>query len=205
MHGRSYESFNKPPAQCEYIMYERVVISDVRKRIKALQELVYPSIIHSMWCAEDKIRALYRHKVRVAKIIEQLDDDEEQNALSNDLEELYSGYIGMFGLTVLEVRKYEIEVDMEQEEIATQPGVSVRESSDVPTSTRWIKARVQMIMAQVMKRVIMHQAYAVDELAMVEENLFSLEDKLYREPDTDAKLDILNDIEKVKELLLQCR
>ncbi len=182
----------------------RVAISDARKRLKALQELVYPSIIHSMWGTEDKIRALYRHKIRVVKIIKQLEDVEEQKELNSDLEELYSQYIGMFGLAVFEIRKYEIEVELEQEDIAAQPSVFVDESVDVPTSTRWIKARVRMIMAQVLKRVIMHQAYTMDELAMVEKNLYSLEDRLAREPETNEKADILGDIEKVRELLLQC-
>jgi len=194
-----------------HTMYDRLGIMDPRKRIRALQELVYPSIIHSMWSTEDKIRALYRHKIRVVKMIEQLRDIEAKKELNRDLEALYSQYIALFGFEVVEIRKYELEVEREQEDIEAQPAVTPAAYGEfegevpVPTSTRWIKARVRMIMAQVLKMSIMNRAYPVDELATLVDNLSTLEAKLSLEPDTPEKADIFEDIDKVKELLLHCQ
>ncbi len=180
------------------------MISDPRKRIRALKELVYPSILQSMWGAEDKIRALYRHKIRVVRIIEQLEDADERKELEKDLEELYSSYIALFGFAVIEVRKYEEEVEREQEDVETQPALAPEETitGGVPTSTRWIKARVRMIMAQVLKRYVMNWTYTEDERAIIEDDLYMLEEKLSMEPDTPEKADISGDIEKIRELLL---
>ena len=188
-------------------MYDRSDILDPRKRIRALQELVYPSIIHSMWSTEDKIRALYRHKIRVVKTIERLQDEDAKRELNRDLEALYSKYIALFGFETVEVRKYELEVEREQEDIEAQPAVTPTpgEEVSVPTSTRWIKARVRMIMAQVLKRCIVKRAYTEDELAILVDNLYTLEGKLSLEPDTPEKADIFEDIDKVKELLLHCQ
>ena len=186
-----------------HAMYDQFAILDPRKRIRALQELVYPSIIHSKWGAEDKIRALYRHKIRVLRTIERLEDADEKRNLNKDLEELYSQYIALFGFEVVEIRKYELEVEREQEDIEVQPPIAHSES--VPTSTRWIKARVGMIMAQVLKMSIMNRAYAVDELATLVDDLYTLEGRLSLEPDTQEKADIFEDIDKVKELLLHCQ
>jgi len=192
-----------------HAMYDQFAILDPRKRIRALQELVYPSIIHSKWGAEDKIRALYRHKIRVVKTIERLEDVEEKKELNKDLEELYSQYIAFFGFEVVEIRKYELEVEREQEDIEAQHAITHSESEEVPapvpTSTLWIKARVRMIMAQVLKRSIVNPTYAVDELATLVDDLYTLEGKLSLEPDTQEKADIFEDIDKVKELLLHCQ
>jgi len=192
-----------------HAMYDQFAILDPRKRIRALQELVYPSIIHSKWDAEDKIRALYRHKIRVVKTIERLEDVEEKKELNKDLEELYSQYIAFFGFEVVEIRKYELEVEREQEDIEAQHAITHSESEEVPapvpTSTLWIKARVRMIMAQVLKRSIVNPTYAVDELATLVDDLYTLEGKLSLEPDTQEKADIFEDIDKVKELLLHCQ
>ena len=192
-----------------HAMYDQFAILDPRKRIRALQELVYPSIIHSKWGAEDKIRALYRHKIRVVKTIERLEDVEEKKELNKDLEELYSQYIAFFGFEVVEIRKYELEVEREQEDIEAQHAITHSESEEVPapvpTSTLWIKARVRMIMAQVLKRSIVNPTYAADELATLVDDLYTLEGKLSLEPDTQEKADIFEDIDKVKELLLHCQ
>ena len=192
-----------------HAMYDQFAILDPRKRIRALQELVYPSIIHSKWGAEDKIRALYRHKIRVVKTIERLEDVEEKKELNKDLEKLYSQYIAFFGFEVVEIRKYELEVEREQEDIEAQHAITHSESEEVPapvpTSTLWIKARVRMIMAQVLKRSIVNPTYAADELATLVDDLYTLEGKLSLEPDTQEKADIFEDIDKVKELLLHCR
>ena len=192
-----------------HAMYDQFAILDPRKRIRALQELVYPSIIHSKWDAEDKIRALYRHKIRVVKTIERLEDVEEKKELNKDLEKLYSQYIAFFGFEVVEIRKYELEVEREQEDIEAQHAITHSESEEVPapvpTSTLWIKARVRMIMAQVLKRSIVNPTYAVDELATLVDDLYTLEGKLSLEPDTQEKADIFEDIDKVKELLLHCQ
>jgi len=192
-----------------HAMYDQFAILDPRKRIRALQELVYPSIIHSKWGAEDKIRALYRHKIRVVKAIERLEDVEEKKELNKDLEELYSQYIAFFGFEVVEIRKYELEVEREQEDIESQHAITHSESEEVPapvpTSTLWIKARVRMIRAQVLKRSIVNPTYAADELATLVDDLYTLEGKLSLEPDTQEKADIFEDIDKVKELLLHCQ
>jgi len=192
-----------------HAMYDQFAILDPRKRIRALQELVYPSIIHSKWGAEDKIRALYRHKIRVVKAIERLEDVEEKKELNKDLEELYSQYIAFFGFEVVEIRKYELEVEREQEDIEAQHAITHSESEEVPapvpTSTLWIKARVRMIRAQVLKRSIVNPTYAADELATLVDDLYTLEGKLSLEPDTQEKADIFEDIDKVKELLLHCQ
>jgi len=192
-----------------HAMYDQFAILDPRKRIRALQELVYPSIIHSKWGAEDKIRALYRHKIRVVKTIERLEDVEEKKELNKDLEELYSQYIAFFGFEVVEIRKYELEVEREQEDIEAQHAITHSESEEVPapvpTSTLWIKARVRMIRAQVLKRSIVNPTYAADELATLVDDLYTLEGKLSLEPDTQEKADIFEDIDKVKELLLHCQ
>ena len=192
-----------------HAMYDQFAILDPRKRIRALQELVYPSIIHSKWGAEDKIRALYRHKIRVVKTIERLEDVEEKKELNKDLEKLYSQYIAFFGFEVVEIRKYELEVEREQEDIEAQHAITHSESEEVPapvpTSTLWIKARVRMIRAQVLKRSIVNPTYAADELATLVDDLYTLEGKLSLEPDTQEKADIFEDIDKVKELLLHCQ
>jgi len=192
-----------------HAMYDQFAILDPRKRIRALQELVYPSIIHSKWGAEDKIRALYRHKIRVVKTIERLEDVEEKKELNKDLEKLYSQYIAFFGFEVVEIRKYELEVEREQGDIEAQHAITHSESEEVPapvpTSTLWIKARVRMIRAQVLKRSIVNPTYAADELATLVDDLYTLEGKLSLEPDTQEKADIFEDIDKVKELLLHCQ
>ena len=209
-----YEKFIRlyPLIISEYVMhamYDQFAILDPRKRIRALQELVYPSIIHSKWGAEDKIRALYRHKIRVVKTIERLEDVEEKKELNKDLEKLYSQYIAFFGFEVVEIRKYELEVEREQEDIEAQHAITHSESEEVPapvpTSTLWIKARVRMIRAQVLKRSIVNPTYAADELATLVDDLYTLEGKLSLEPDTQEKADIFEDIDKVKELLLHCQ
>ncbi len=105
---------------------------------------------------------------------------------------------------MIEVRKYEEEVEREQEDVETQPALAPEETitGGVPTSTRWIKARVRMIMAQVLKRYVMNWTYTEDERAIIEDDLYMLEEKLSMEPDTPEKADISGDIEKIRELLL---
>ncbi len=47
-----------------------IAIFDTRTRIKELEELIYPSIFYSSWRTErEKIRAMYRHKIRIGKSI----------------------------------------------------------------------------------------------------------------------------------------
>ena len=60
-------------------------------------------------------------------------------------------------------------------------------------------------MAQVLKRCIVKRAYTKDELAILVDDLYTLEGKLSLEPDTPEKADIFEDIDKVKELLLHCQ
>ena len=68
------------------------------------------------------------------------------------------------------------------------------------SSTRWVKARVGMLLAQVTKKFYTHQI-AGEKLAMREVDLSSLERKLSEEPDSQVKADIIEEIEKVRELL----
>jgi len=58
-----------------------------------------------------------------------------------------------------------------------------------------------MLLAQVMKKSYTHQVYAREELAMRVVDLSSLERKLFEEPDLEVKADIIEEIEKVRELL----
>jgi len=51
-------------------------------RVEMLKELVYPVIFRSSWQIEDKIRALFRHKLRVDKSITELRDAKERELKS---------------------------------------------------------------------------------------------------------------------------
>ena len=59
-----------------------IAIFDLRIRINVLEELIYPSIFYSSWrTEEEKIRAMYRHKIRIGKNIERIGDVEEKEEL----------------------------------------------------------------------------------------------------------------------------
>jgi hypothetical protein len=187
----------------------RTAIFDPRTRIKVLEELIYPSIFYSMWrTEEEKIRAMCRHKIRVGKCIEKIGDAEIKEELYNSLNEVYSNYLALSEFAPVEVRKCEVEVEKEIEDMEAKLYAYVHEPCESPeevsmsTSTKWIKARVGMLLAQVRKRSYIRQVYAWEELTMLEKDLSSLERKLSTEPDSQVKADILEDIERVRELLL---
>jgi len=149
---------------------------------------------------------MYRHKLRIGKSIERIEDVEEREELYNSLSELYLNYVALFGLPSVKVKKCEAEVKEEVKNIEYKspvygPGESPEEVS-ASTSTKWIKARVEMLLAQVLKKSYTHLVYAREELAMLEGDLNSLERKLFEEPDSQVKADIIEEIEKVRQLLL---
>ena len=186
----------------------RIAIFDPGIRIKVLAELIYPSIFYSSWRTEaEKIRAMYRHKVRIGKSIERMAEVEEKEELYNSLDELYLNYIALFGFSSVEVKKREAEVEAEVKNIEAKAYIYVYEPSEsleevpVSTSTKWIKARVGMLLAQVMKMPYTQEVYARGEFATLERDLSSLERRLFEEPDSQMKADIVEEIEKVRELL----
>jgi len=189
----------------------RIAIFDPRIRIHTLEELIYPAIFYSSWRTEkEKIRAMYRHKIRIGKSIERIGDAEEKEELYSSLDELYLHYVALFGFSSVEVEKCEAEVEEEVREIEIKPYPSpyvdvpgeLPEEVPVSASTKWIKARAEMLLAQVRKRCFMHLVYAREELAMIEDDLSNLERKLFEEPDSQVKADIIEEIEKTRELLL---
>jgi len=58
-----------------------------------------------------------------------------------------------------------------------------------------------MLLAQVMKMPYTQEVYARGEFATLERDLSSLERRLFEEPDSQMKADIVEEIEKVRELL----
>ncbi len=186
-----------------------IAIFDTRTRIKELEELIYPSIFYSSWRTErEKIRAMYRHKIRIGKsIVETSGDVEEKEELSDSLDSLYLDYVALFGFSLVEVKKCEAEVEAEVKKIEAKAYFYAYASSEsaaevyVSSSTKWVKAHVGMLFAQVMKKSYTHQVYTRGELAMLKMDLGSLERKLSEEPDSQIKADIMEEIEKVKELL----
>jgi len=184
-----------------------IAIFDPRTRIKVLEELIYPSIFHSTWRTEEKIRAMYRHKIRIGKGIDRIGDAEEKEELNDSLDALYLNYVALFGFSSVEVEKCEAEVEAEVKKIEAKAYFYAYASGEsaaevfVSSSTKWVKARVDMLLAQVMKKSYTHQVYAREELAMRVVDLSSLERKLFAEPDSEVKADIIEEIEKVRELL----
>ena len=79
-------------------------------RIKSLREIVYPSILPKM-NKEDEIKRLYRHKKRVIVAIKTTNNYK----LEKELEKLYNKYVKDLGLSHLEIKVYENEVEMEEE------------------------------------------------------------------------------------------
>jgi hypothetical protein len=183
----------------------RIAIFDPRKRIKELEELIYPSIFYSMRrTGEEKIRALYWHKIRIGTSIERIGDAEKREGLYNRLDELYVKYLALFGFAAVVVRRCEVEVENElnDKEAERCAGENEELPADVSITTRWIKARVRMLLAQVLKKSYSRQVYAWEERTLLEADLSSLEWKLSRESDSRMKADILEDIERVRGLLL---
>jgi len=204
--NKKNKNFKKAEFLNIYMHEDRIAIFDPRIRINVLEELIYPSIFYSTWRTEkEKIRAMYRHKIRIGKSIERVGDAEEKEKLYGSLDELYLNYVALFGFSSVEVKKCETEVEEEVREIRTYPPAYAHVSGEsqeevpVPASTKWIKARVEMLLAQVFKISYAHMAQS--GLTTLESDLSSLERKLFEEPDSQVK-GIIEEIEKARELLL---
>lgn len=135
-----------------------IAIFDLRIRINVLEELIYPSIFYSSWrTEEEKIRAMYRHKIRIGKNIERVGDVEEKEELYNSLNELYLNYVALFGCPSVEVKKREAEVEAEVKNRVAKAYIHAYGPSESPgelsvsSSIKWVKARVGMLLAQVMQ------------------------------------------------------
>ena len=135
-----------------------IAIFDLRIRINVLEELIYPSIFYSSWrTEEEKIRAMYRHKIRIGKNIERIGDVEEKEELYNSPNELYLNYVALFGFSSVEVKKREAEVEAEVKNRETKAYLHAYRPSESPEEVsmssfiKWVKARVGMLLARVMK------------------------------------------------------
>ena len=179
-----------------------IPIFDPRIRLKVLDELIYPSITRSSWrTEEEKIRALFRHKIRVGKSIGAIEDAQERKELYGDLDALYIYYLSFLTTSSAEVEKCEREVKAEYEVVRTLQYKS-EPVEEVTSSVNWIKARTGMLFAQVMKRAYMHRRSTREELDRFEDELSSMERRLSNEPDSQVKADIFREIERVRVLLL---
>lgn len=132
-------------------------------RVEMLKELVYPVIFRSPWQTEDKIRALVRHKFRVDKSITVLRDANEREELRTNLNELYTYYIALLGVSSADVEKCESEVTEEFERLEREANSDIPAKSEsaekVSTSVKRLNARVGMLQAHAVKRAYMHQSF----------------------------------------------
>lgn len=182
------------------------VLFEPEIRVKMLKTLVYPFILSTGWGTEGKIRALFRHKLRVTKSINELGDATERNELCIRLNDLYSYYIALTGASPTDVENCERAVEKEfkrLEDEADAGGKYNREATEeVSTSVRWLNARVGMLRAHVMKWTYLCQACSEVELTNFARELTRIEAKLSEEPDTQVKQDMCAEIERLRALLL---
>ncbi|MDI6884906.1 MAG: hypothetical protein QMD22_00870 [archaeon] len=184
----------------------KTVLFEPRLRVKMLEELVYPSIFRSSWQEEEKIRALFRHKLRVAESIKGIGDAEEREELCNALNALYSYYLALIGCSSSEVEKGEsaVKEEFKRIEIEVKAYIPAQSESaeEVTASVRWIKARLGMVWAQLVKNASMHHPFTEDELDKFKKDLNRIELKLSEQPNSQAKVDIGEEIKRLRELLL---
>ncbi|RJS77131.1 hypothetical protein CW713_10555 [Methanophagales archaeon] len=173
-------------------------IFDPGKRIKALEEVIYPSILYSFWRTEEKIRTMYRHKIQLEKTLELVEDAENRAELYRRLEDIYDDYVTRFGFAPVERRKCEAEVKKEQEDMHAHTLETTESPEVVSISTRWMKAHVDMILAQAIKKTYTQQAWK----EQLQNDLSHIERKLMREPDSQLKADVVACIARVRELLI---
>jgi len=182
------------------------VIFEPKVRIKMLRELVFPSIFRASWDKEDKVRALCRHKLRVAQSIKGIGDLQEQETLCNTLDELYSQYITLMGVSSIELDEGEraVEEEFEKLEIDAHARIPLRGGLEAEASAtvKWIKARIGMLWAQVAKNVYLHHPFTQDELDQFKKELNRVERKLAGESNSQTKTEIAEAIELLRELLL---
>lgn len=188
---------------------DKTVFFEPEIRVKMLEELVYPVIFRSAWQTEDKIRALFRHKLRVDKSITELKDATatEQEDLCATLNALYAYYIALLRVPTADVENCERAVKEEFKRIeievkAAIPSYKNGFAEEVSTSVKWMEARVGMLRAHTMKKSYTHQSFTEDELAKFVRDLDRIETKLSEEPHSQVKRDIYVEIERVRELLL---
>ncbi|MHC1600190.1 MAG: hypothetical protein ACXQS5_05140 [Candidatus Methanospirareceae archaeon] len=171
-----------------------------------LAELVYPVIFQSPWQTEDKIRALFRHKLRVDKSITELEDATAREDLCATLNALYTHYIALLGVSSADVENCEsaVKEEIKRIEIEVKAVIPTRSefAEEVSTSVKWMKARVGMLRAHTMKKSYMHQSFTEEELAKFIRDLDSVETKLSEEPHSQVKVEIYEEIERIRELLL---
>ncbi|MEA2075318.1 MAG: hypothetical protein U9O85_06245 [Euryarchaeota archaeon] len=184
----------------------KTVFFEPEIRVKMLAELVYPVIFRSAWQTEDKIRALFRHKLRVDKSITELRDATDREDLCATLNALYTYYIALLGVSSADVENCESAVKEEFKRIEIEVKAVILSKSkfaeDVSTSVKWMEARVGMLRAHTMKKSYMHQSFTEDELATFVRDLDSIETKLSEEPHSQVKRDLYVEIERIRELLL---
>ncbi len=185
----------------------KTVFFEPEIRVKMLAELVYPVIFRSAWQTEDKIRALFRHKLRVDKSITELRDATDREDLCATLNALYTYYIALLGVSSADVENCESAVKEEFKRIEIEVKAAIPSSKnefaeEVSTSVKWMEARVGMLRAHTMKKSYMHQSFTEGELAKFIRDLDSIETKLSEEPHSQVKRDLYVEIERIRELLL---
>ena len=182
------------------------VLFEPKVRIKMLRELVFPSIFQSSWQKEEKIRALCRHKLRVAKGINGIGDPHEREELCNTLDALYSHYIALIGISSVELEEGERAVKEEFERLETVAHACIpppsESEAEASATVKWIKARISMLRAQVAKNVYMHRPFTEEELGQFKKELNRVEMKLAGEPNSHLKAEIYEEIDILRELLL---
>ncbi len=185
--------------------YQKVFF-EPKIRIKMLEELVYPTIFRASWQPEDKIRALFRHKLRVERSIQEIRDAKEQKELSTQLRDLYAYYLNLMGCSSADVANCESAVKEEFERLNVTAKAAIPAPYEttvrVSPTVKWIEARVEMLWAQVVKNAYMRQSFVGDELDKFERDLQSIEKKMSEEPDSQIKRAIREKIGLIRDLLL---
>jgi uncharacterized protein YjiS (DUF1127 family) len=184
----------------------KTVFFEPKIRVKMLEELVFPSIFRSSWDKEDKIRALYRHKLRVAACIERMRNADEQEDLCNTLDALYAHYLALIGISPAEEEEGERAVKEEEKRIerVVHAGIPAQSGSEAEVSAafKWIKARIGMLSAQVEKNVYLHHPFTEEEVDHFKKELKRVERKLASESNSQLKAELYEEIEILREHLL---
>lgn len=175
-------------------------------RVRMLKKLIYPFILSSEWEPDGKIRALYRHKLRVARSISDLGDATERDDLCTGLDDLYSQYIALIGASPKDVENCERAVKEELKQLEEAPKAASGHKREAPeevsASVKWLNARVGMLRAHMVKWTYLCQACSEVELLNFARELARLEAKLSDEPDTRVKRAICAEIEQLRARLL---
>lgn len=183
----------------------RTVSFEPKIRVKMLAELVFPSIFRASWEKGDKIRALYRHKLRVATCIAGIEDTVEREDLNTLLDTLYAEYLTLLEVSPAEEEEGERAVQEEFQKMkqAAQPEVPAQPVSEAEVSpaVKWIKARLGMVTAQVAKSMYLHHRFTDEEVEHFKKELNRIEKKLASEPESPVKAELCERIEVLREYL----